>query len=49
MHFKNLTKNELGQSGAPVIGGAKLLLEPRPQREILREEESGLQAMARGG
>ena len=40
---KNLTEYEVGQSGAPVVW------EPQPQREILREDEPGLQGMARGG
>jgi len=48
-HVKNLTKYEGGQSGAPVLGGAELFWEPQPQREILREDEPGLQGMARGG
>jgi hypothetical protein len=43
-HVKNLTKSEVGQSGAPFLGGA----EPRPYREILGEDEPWLQGMARG-
>jgi hypothetical protein len=44
MRVKNLTKYEMGQSGAPILDGA----EPRQRREILGEDEPWLQGMARG-